>query len=412
MKRIRVAQPSLGGNERKYVLDCLDSTWISSIGPYVPAFETEFARFCGVRHAVAVSSGTSALHLALAALGVSAGDEVIVPTVTYVATANAVRYCGATPVLADVTAPALTLDPADAERRITPRTRGIVPVHLFGHPADMTAINEIAGRHRLFVLEDAAEAHGAEWRGHKAGGLGTCGAFSFFGNKIVTTGEGGMVTTDDDALAARIRLLRGQGMDPGQRYWCSVMGYNYRMTNIQAAIGLAQMESIDSALAARIRIVGWYDRHLRPLRDVLVLPTANRHVRHAFWMYAVWLRDGDGVARDAVMRRLDDAGIETRPAFPPLHTLPPYRDPRCYPVADTWAPRGICLPTHQGLTEADVRRIAEALSTALSTFAQSRRLRRGMASADAAGRIRRPDEQRARPRTGRHARQQTRARAR
>ncbi len=262
MNRISVAHPLLEGNEKKYVLDCLDTNWISSVGKYIAEFEKSFAAFCGVKHAISANNGTTALHLALVAMGLEPGDEVIIPTVTYIATANAVRYCGAAPVLADVCADTMNIDPSQVERLITPRTRGIIPVHLYGHPADMKALKSIAGRHGLWLLEDAAEAHGAEVDGQRVGGIGQCATFSFFGNKIVTTGEGGMVTTNDDALAVRLRQFRGQGVDPERRYWFPVVGYNYRMTNIQAAIGLAQMETIDKSLADRQSIATQYDEAL------------------------------------------------------------------------------------------------------------------------------------------------------
>ncbi len=366
LNRISVAQPRLAGNERKYVLDCLDTNWISSNGKYIGAFEEAFARFCGVKHAIAANNGTTALHLALVALDLQPGDEVIIPTVTYIATANAVRYCGATPVLADVCADTMNLDPADIEHRITPRTKGIIPVHLYGHPADMTRINEIARRNNLWVVEDAAEAHGAEVQGVRVGTLGTCATFSFFGNKIVTTGEGGMVTTDDDSLAAKLRLFRGQGMDPQRRYWFPVVGYNYRMTNIQAAIGLAQMETVEQALSDRNRLAAWYNEALVPLKDHIVLPRQHDWAKQVYWMYNIFLRTGDECRRDGVMRHMDAVGIETRPVFYPMHVLPPYKETSVYPVADEWAQRGINLPTHQDLTQSDVQRIANNLSNALA----------------------------------------------
>jgi perosamine synthetase len=367
LNRISVAQPRLAGNERKYVLDCLDTNWISSNGKYIGAFEEEFARFCKVKHAIATNNGTTALHLALVALGLQPGDEVIIPTVTYIATANAVRYCGATPVLVDVCPGTMNIDPSEIERRITPRTKGIIAVHLYGHPAEMPLISEIANRRRLWVVEDAAEAHGAEVLGQKVGALGTCATFSFFGNKIVTTGEGGMITTNDSDLAARLRLFRGQGMDPNRRYWFPVVGYNYRMTNIQAAIGLAQMETVSQALADRNALAKWYDEVLAPLQDQLVLPRQNDWAKPVYWMYNIFLREGNEGRRDAVMLQLDKAGIETRPVFYPMHILPPYKDDLAYPIADEWAQRGINLPTHQDLTQADVQRIARSLSTALSS---------------------------------------------
>jgi perosamine synthetase len=365
MSRIFVAQPKMAGNERKYVLDCLDSNWISSNGKYIGAFEEAFAKFCGAKHAIAANNGTTALHLALVALDLKHGDEVIIPTVTYIATANAVRYCGATPVLVDVCQDTMNIDPADIERKITPKTRGIIPVHLYGHPADMVAVNQVAKKHGLWVVEDAAEAHGAEVNSEKVGTLGTCATFSFFGNKIITTGEGGMITTDDDELAAKLRLYRGQGMDPKRRYWFPVVGYNYRMTNIQAAIGLAQMEGIETALAERERLADWYDAALSELNGQIVLPSQASWAKQVYWMYNIFLRDGDEHRRDQVMRDLDEMGIETRPVFYPMHILPPYLEASSYPVADTWAQRGINLPTHQDLTKIDVERIARSLGEIL-----------------------------------------------
>lgn len=365
MKRISVAQPKLAGNERKYVLDCLDTNWISSNGKYIGAFEERFAEFCGVSHAIATNNGTTALHLALVALGLAPGDEVIIPTVTYIATANAVRYCGATPVLVDVCADTMNIDPAAIEAAISPRTRGIIPVHLYGHPAQMLEVNAIADRHKLWVVEDAAEAHGAEVEGRRVGGLGTCATFSFFGNKIVTTGEGGMITTNDAELAARLRLFRGQGMDPQRRYWFPVIGYNYRMTNIQAAIGLAQMEQVDVALEDRARLAMWYDEALSGLADKLVLPREQPWAHQVYWMYNIFLASGTEHERDEVMRSLDAEGIETRPVFYPMHVMPPYYEEKSFPVADEWALRGINLPTHQDLTREDVQRVAECLARAL-----------------------------------------------
>lgn len=365
MKRISVAEPKMSGREREYVLDCIDSTWISSNGKYITAFEESFAKFCGVKHAIATNNGTTALHLALVVMGLQPGDEVLIPTVTYIATANAVRYCGATPVLVDVCPGTMNIDPADMERHLTPKTKGIIPVHLYGHPAEMGPIIDFAKAHDLFVLEDAAEAHGAEHLGQKVGTFGQCSVFSFFGNKIITTGEGGMVTTDDDELAAKLRLYRGQGMDPKRRYWFPVVGYNYRMTNIQAAIGLAQMEHIDQALVERERLAGWYNEALAPIANHIMLPKQALWAKQVYWMYTIFLREGGEVQRDAVMRALDELGIETRPVFYPMHILPPYKQPSTFPNADLWAQRGINLPTHQMLTQEDVIRIADALKQAI-----------------------------------------------
>jgi len=351
-----LAQPFLSGNEKKYVDECLDTTWISSIGRFVPSFENRFAEFCGVDHAVACNTGTAALHLALLGLGVGPGDEVIVPTLTFVATANAVRYCGGTPVFVDSEPVTMNLDPERIEARISARTKGIVAVHLYGHPADMDPILAIARRRGLFVLEDAAEAHGATYRGRRTGGLGDAATFSFFGNKIITTGEGGMVTTNSAALAARIRLLRGQGMDPSRRYWFDVIGYNYRMTNIEAAIGLAQVEQLDLHVAARRQVADWYSRYLAGCSGFVRLPLQQPFATHAYWMYTILLDEAVRMDRDAFTDALSDLGVETRPVFYPMHVLPPYEEPVAdYPVADALARRGVSLPTHASLTEEDIR---------------------------------------------------------
>jgi perosamine synthetase len=361
-----VAHPVLDGNEREYVLACLDSGWISSAGEFVNRFEQAFAQFCGARHAVACSSGTSALHLALLALGVSSTDEILLPTLTYVATANAISYCRARPVLVDSDRRTMNIDPTKIESMITPRTRGIIAVHLYGHPAHMGAILEIAQRHGLFVIEDAAEAHGALYDGKTVGGLGDIGIFSFFGNKIITTGEGGMTVTDNDELADRMRLLRGQGMQADRRYWFPVIGYNYRMTNIAAAIGLAQLERVSFHMKRRREIAFGYKRRLERLQSYLSLPVEEHWARHAFWLYTVTLDDSVGLSRDELISMLLRDGIETRPVFYPMHVLPPYRiEGHLYPIADHLASRGISLPSHGVLCDDDMDYIATRLERAI-----------------------------------------------
>jgi len=361
--KIPVAAPSLIGREREYVDDCMKSGWISSAGKYVELFETGFAEFCGVRHAVACCNGTVALHLALAALGVAAGDEVIVPTLTFVATPNAVTYCGATPVFADSEPETWNLDPEQVEAKITARTRGIIAVHLYGHPAAMKKLREIAQRRGLFLLEDAAEAHGAACDGRIVGSLGDAAAFSFYANKIITTGEGGMVVTNDDALAEKIRLLRGQGMDPHRRYWHPVIGYNYRMMNLAAAIGLAQLEKIDEQLAARLNIARAYKERLRLLPGVLP-QTEQPWAQHVYWMFSIVLDPDLWPGRDQVIEKLAAQGVETRPVFYPAHTFPPYLKPAAagaFPVAENLSAHGLSLPTWTGLTEAEIDYVCRAL---------------------------------------------------
>ena len=248
---IPVAQPDLSGNEAKYLLHCVESQWVSSKGAYVERFEADFAAFCGVRESISCSSGTAALHLAMVALGIGPGDEVIVPTLTYIATVNAVRYCGATAVFVDSDPETMNIDPVDVHRKISSKTKAIVPVHLYGQCAEMDQLNELVSGRDIAIVEDAAEAHGATYRGRRAGSMSTIGAFSFFGNKIVTTGEGGMVTLDDGDLAQRVRLLRDQAADRQHPYWHSTIGFNYRMTNLQAALGVAQMERSSTTFCRR-----------------------------------------------------------------------------------------------------------------------------------------------------------------
>lgn len=361
--KIPVASPSLIGNEKEYVNDCLDSGWISSAGKYVELFETRFAEFCGVKHGIACCNGTVALHATLAALNVQPGDEVIVPTLTFVATANAVSYCGATPVFVDSENDTWNLDPARVAAKITPRTKGIIAVHLYGHPARMDALKEIARAYDLFLLEDAAEAHGATYEGQTVGSLGDAAVFSFYANKIITTGEGGMVVTDNDALAERVRRLRGQGLDPARRYWFPIIGYNYRMMNLAAAIGLAQLEKIDEQLKLRAQIAALYQENLRGI-DGLTWQHEQSWARHIYWMFNVVLEPDNWGERDEVMAKLEEKGIETRPVFYPMHVLPPYLNAaraEKFPVADRLAGNGISLPTWGGLKDIEISYICHAL---------------------------------------------------
>jgi perosamine synthetase len=362
-RRIPVAEPALTGNERKYVLDALDSTWISSKGRYIDDFERTFAELCGARHAVAVCNGTAALHVALLAAGVRPGDEVLVPALSYIATANAVTYCGARPVFAESEPTTGNIDPTKLEGLVTPRTKGIVIVHLYGHPVDMDPIHVLAAERGLTVVEDAAEAHGAEYRGKKVGTLSDVAAFSFFGNKILTTGEGGMVLTDDSELADRARLLRGQGQDPKRRYWFPVIGFNYRMTNVAAAIGLAQVEQFEWHLGRRREVATWYEERLGQSPNVRLIGEQPGALS-AFWMNNIVIRGDRAIDRDSVIEALAGRGIETRPFFYPLHTMPPYLSlapSDGLPVAEHLGRNGISLPSSATLTRDDVDYICDAV---------------------------------------------------
>lgn len=360
---IPVAKPFFSGNEKKYVDDCLTSGWISSAGRYIELFEKGFAEFCGAKHAVACCNGTVALHLALVALGVKPGDEVIVPTLTFIATPNAVAYCGAKPVFVDSEPETWNLDPREVEKKITARTKGIVAVHLYGHPAKMDELRKIADRHKLFLLEDAAEAHGAIYKGKTAGSIGDAASFSFYANKIITTGEGGMFVTGDDELARRARLLRGQGMDSERRYWHPVIGYNYRMMNPAAAIGLAQLEIVDQQIDSRARIAELYRERLKDVSGIAFQPEQS-WARHVYWMVSIVLDSEIWRSRDEVMRKLASRGIETRPVFYPAHSMPPYISSvgdEKFPVAENLSANGISLPTWNGLTEKEINYVCDCL---------------------------------------------------
>jgi perosamine synthetase len=357
---IHLSEPQFLGHEVAYVNDALSKRQLSG-GEYVARFEAAWAARCAVPHALACSSGTAALHLLMAALGVRAGDEVIVPATTYIATANAVTYCGGVPVWADVDPCTWTLQPSAAAAAVTQRTVGIIAVHLYGVPADMSTLRFVAQQHDLWLVEDAAEAHGARYGGQSVGSLGDAAAFSFHGSKMITCGEGGMVTTADGGLAERVRSLRGQGADPKRRYWHTEVGYNYRLGELAAAVGLAQVEHLDQHLAARRRVDGWY-RSLLGRR--VVFQAAPGGSMPAHWLTAILLPTD--VAAQAAADRWARAGYETRPVFPPLSEQPPYHQEGPTPmVAADLARRGLCLPTHAGVTRHDVAVIAQIVAEVL-----------------------------------------------
>lgn len=366
--QLPVAQPDLSGREAEYVAEAVASSWISSTGPFVDRFEREFAEWCETGWALSAANGTVAIHLALLAMGVGPGDEVVIPSLTYVATANAVRYTGATPVFADVEASTWCLDPAALEAAVTPRTRGVIVVHLYGHPADMDAIQAVADRHGLWVVEDAAEAHGARYRGRRVGGLGSIGTFSFYGNKVMSSGEGGALTGNDDQLRSLIRLYRGQGVDPNRRYFFSVIGYNYRLTNVACALLCAQLERASALIEGRRRVFAAYDRALGGIPGIGFQPVAP-WAEPTPWLYCVTVDEGRfGRSRDELMEILAGSGVETRPFFYPVHRLPPYvpadSAPADLPVTEHLAATGMNLPTAVRLTDDDVARVAAAIHDA------------------------------------------------
>jgi perosamine synthetase len=367
--RVPVAIPDLTGNEEKYVVEALRSSWISSTGPFVQQFEQSFAELCGTKAALSVANGTLALHLALLTVDLRPGDEVLVPSLTYVATANAVRYCGAEPVFVDVDPNSWCMDPAKLEAAITRRTKGIIPVHLYGHPADMDAINRVAATHGLWVVEDAAEAHLARYKGRTVGGLARIGVFSFYGNKIFTSGEGGAITLDDAALEFRARLLRGQGVDPDRRYFFPITGYNYRLTNVACAILCAQLERAHAIIERRRAIFSHYREILTNVAGIGLQPCMP-WAEIAPWLFCIVVDPEKlGRTRDELAVYLDQNGIESRPFFYPLHRLPPFKEEssrrgEILPITDALAANGLNLPTYPGMTDAEVERIAGLLASA------------------------------------------------
>ena len=354
--RYPVYSPYLNGREKALVIDCLDSTWISSKGKYVGQFEDSFGSWIGAQHAVSVSNGTVALHVALAALGIGPGDEVLVPTLTYIASANAVKYTGADVVFVDSERDYWQIDVEDAERKITSKTKAIMVVHLYGQATDMDAVMALAKKHSLYVIEDCAEAIGTRYDDVHVGTIGDVGCFSFFGNKTITTGEGGMVVTNNAELAQEIRHLRSQGVSSEREYWHDVIGFNYRMTNLCAAIGCAQMESVDDLIAKKLQIAEWYRQSLAGL-PVQVHSTHPR-TQHSYWMVSILVDDASD--RDAMRTALQLDGIETRPLFYPVHQMSMYAAPgQDFPVADDIARRGINLPSYPALMRDDITFICE-----------------------------------------------------
>lgn len=358
MMRVPFAAPCFDGNEAVYLANVLHSTWITR-GKQVELFEERMAYKLDVAEVVAVSSGTAALHLALLALGVGAGDEVIVPTSTFIATANAVRYTGATVVFADIDEKTWCLDVSHAAKLVTTRTKAIIPVHLYGALVDMDSLRDLALEADLHIVEDAAQAMGARYRTAWAGTIGEVGCFSLYANKLITTGEGGLLVTNDARLAATAKKLHGQGQAFGRRYWHDMFGYNYRMTDLQGAIGLAQLERIDTFFEKRWQVLKWY-------REYLKVGCIQRHLQNTLpgcWAFGVLFEDS--TERMRVENALLLARVETRPFFPPIHTMPMYKNGKSLPVSEDLASRGLVLPIHARMVESEVKDIAEIVNNAI-----------------------------------------------
>jgi len=365
---IPVNEPRIGEQEMAYVRECLETGWISSAGQYIDRFETEFAAYCGMKHGIAVANGTVALQLAVASLGFQAGDEIIMPTFTIISCAQAAVYNGATPVLVDSDPETWCMDVSQVESKITSRTRAIMPVHIYGHPVDMDPLRELAQAHDLLIIEDAAEAHGAEYRGRRCGGLGDVSCFSFYANKIITTGEGGMVLTNDDAVAETARSKRNLCFQRQRRFYHTELGFNFRLTNLQAALGVAQLERIDEILARKIEVGRAYTLGLSELP--LQLPVQREWASNVYWMYGVVLEDSTGLDATQFAALLADRGVQTRPFFLGMHEQPALRRRglfirESYPVAERLARQGLYLPSGTAITDEQVAETIAAVTEVL-----------------------------------------------
>lgn len=368
---IPVFEPDIGKSEIDLVTDALQKGQISgSFGNYIPDFENAFARYCGAKHGIAVSSGTTALEVAVAAAGIGPGDEVLISACTNIATALAVYRNNAVPVPIDSENKTWNLDLDLIETMITPKTKAIIPVHIYGHPVDMDALNHLAKKHKLVVIDDAAEAHGAEVRGKKIGGLADMTCFSFYANKIITTGEGGMITTNSDEYAKQLRLLRNLAF--GQpRFYHEVPGYNFRMTGMQAALGLAQLKKIDQFIEARRALAAMYNAHLSGITEIQT-PAEESWAKNVYWMYSVVFKGRGGKKREDLIKALAEKGIETRTMFCPMNLQPflakqpGYRKVDC-PVAENLWENGFYLPSSHKVSEDNVRFISQTIKEFLAT---------------------------------------------
>lgn len=376
---IPVNEPLIGEKEVEYVLDCLRTGWISSSGKYLESFEQAWADYCGMRYGIAVSNGTTALQIAVACLGLQPGDEVILPSFTIISCAQAITYNGGIPVLVDSEPRTWCMDVSQVAARITPHTRAIMPVHIYGHPVDMDPLITLAKQNGLAIIEDAAEAHGAEylsnrdasnraWR--RCGGFGDISVFSFYANKLVTTGEGGMVLTNDPSIADHARSLRNLCFQRERRFYHTELGHNFRLTNLQAAIGLAQIERIPETISKKRWIGETYTRRLKKIQNIQ-LPVEESWARQVYWMYGLVLDESTGLTAVEFARLLQAQGIETRPFFLGMHEQPVYLNKGLfngenYPVAERIARQGLYLPSGLTLTEPQLDQVCQAVENILA----------------------------------------------
>jgi perosamine synthetase len=376
---IPVNEPLIGDREVEYVTECLKTGWISSAGRFIELFEQRWASYCSRQYGVAVSNGTTALHAAVAALNLKPGDEVILPTFTIISCASAIVFNGGVPVLVDADPRTWCMDVRQLEGEITSRTRAIMPVHIYGHPVDMDPVLEVARKHNLRIIEDAAEVHGAEYlsgrngpepRWRRCGSFGDLSCFSFYGNKLITTGEGGMVLTDDRELASAIQSLRNLCFQPQRRFYHDRLGYNFRLTNVQAALGLGQVERMDKIVAHKRWMGQEYTRRLKDI-DCVQLPVEESWARNVYWMYGVVLDEKTGLDANGFAQRLKERGVETRPFFLGMHQQPVFRERGLflnerYPVADRLARQGLYLPSGMTLSEAQLEEVCDVVHEVVS----------------------------------------------
>jgi len=367
---IPVNEPHLGKRELEYVSECVRTGWVSSSGKFITEFEDGWASYCGRQHGVAVSNGTVALQLAIVALDLNPGDEVIMPAFTIISCAQAITSSGAVPVLVYSKPKTWCMDVSKIESRLTKRTRAIMPVHIYGHPVDMDPLLDLAASHKLAVIEDAAEAHGAEYRSRRCGSFGTMSCFSFYANKLVTTGEGGMVLTDDADLAERLRSLRNLCFISGRRFYHEQLGFNFRLTNLQAALGVSQIERMAEIVRKKRRIGQEYTRRLQDIKTIQ-LPAEQPWARNVYWMYGIVLSSDTRMDAAVFAQKLKNRGIETRPFFLGMHEQPVFQRQGLfhgerYPVTERIARQGLYLPSGTGLTEEQLVAVSTAVREVLS----------------------------------------------
>ncbi len=367
---VPVNEPLLDGNEKRYLAECIDTKWISSEGPFVTRFEQAFAARVNRKHGIAVCNGSAALDAAAAALGLGPGDEVILPTFTIISCASAVLRAGAKPVVVDSDPETWNMRVDQVEERITPRTKAIMVVHIYGLPVDMDPILKIARDRGLKIIEDSAEMHGATYRGKPCGGFGDISTFSFYPNKHVTTGEGGMIVTDDDTLAERCRGLRNLCFQPGKRFVHEDLGWNMRMSNLQAAVGVAQLERLDEFVARKRKMGRLYAELIGDIAGIRRQPDRTDFADNIYWVYGLALDESVPFDAAEAMRKLAKRNVQTRPFFWPMHEQPVFRKMglfagESHPVAERLARRGFYLPSGMALTEAQIRAVADAVREVL-----------------------------------------------